>query len=87
MNNCIYRDEFNEPASSYIIKSQESGSRTIVNYNELPEMTVDEFKKIADELGPRSTWFHFEVCLAGYRVVFGFASVNCFFRVGFRMLS
>ncbi|RJE19934.1 pfkB family carbohydrate kinase [Aspergillus sclerotialis] len=60
LDNCIYRDDFNEPASSYIIKSQSSGSRTIVNYNELPEMTVDEFRKIADKLGPQSNWFHFE---------------------------
>lgn len=61
LDHCIYRDDFNEPASSYIIKSQASGSRTIVNYNELPEMTVDEFMKIADALAPRSNWFHFEV--------------------------
>jgi ketohexokinase len=60
---CIYREDFTEPASSYIIKSQSSGSRTIVNYNELPEMSVGEFTKIADDLGPRSSWFHFEVCL------------------------
>ena len=58
---CIYREQYAEPASSYIIKSQSSGSRTIVNYNELPEMTVDEFKRIADDLGPKATWFHFEV--------------------------
>ena len=57
----IYREQFQEPASSYIIKSQSTGSRTIVNYNELPEMTVEEFIKIVDKLGPRATWYHFEV--------------------------
>lgn len=62
MNHCIYREKFSEPASSYIIKSQSTGSRTIVNYNELPDMTVDEFTRIASELAPWATWFHFEVC-------------------------
>ncbi|RHZ65675.1 uncharacterized protein CDV56_108342 [Aspergillus thermomutatus] len=61
LKHCIYREEFNEPASSYIIKSQASGSRTIVNYNELPEMTVEEFTAIADKIGSNATWFHFEV--------------------------
>jgi ketohexokinase len=39
----IYREAYSEPASSYIIRSRASGSRTIVNYNELPEMTAKEF--------------------------------------------
>ncbi|KAJ5648524.1 Ribokinase-like protein [Penicillium lividum] len=56
----FYRERFQEPASCYIIKSQSTGSRTIVNYNELPDMTVEEFVRITDELGPRATWFHFE---------------------------
>ncbi|KAF7588789.1 hypothetical protein BBP40_005220 [Aspergillus hancockii] len=60
LSHCIYREQYEEPASSYIIKSQLSGSRTIVNYNELPEMTLEEFKQIANELGPKATWFHFE---------------------------
>lgn len=62
LRHCIYREQFEEPASSYIIKSQSTGSRTIVNYNELPEMTVEEFKAIADQLDPQVKWFHFEVC-------------------------
>ncbi|KAL4797402.1 Ribokinase-like protein [Aspergillus venezuelensis] len=60
LKHCIYRETFQEPASSYIIKSEESGSRTIVNYNELPEMTADEFVRIADELGVGARWYHFE---------------------------
>jgi ketohexokinase len=68
VSHCIYRQEFEEPASSYIIKSQSSGSRTIVNYNELPEMTVEEFTRIADDLGPKANWFHFEVCNISYHV-------------------
>ncbi|KKK18713.1 hypothetical protein ARAM_001216 [Aspergillus rambellii] len=57
---CIYRIQYEEPASSYIIKSQATGSRTIVNYNELPEMTFEEFAPIADKVGPKTGWFHFE---------------------------
>ncbi|KAL3485421.1 Ribokinase-like protein [Aspergillus germanicus] len=60
LEHCIYREEFGEPASSYIIKSQASGSRTIVNYNELPEMTLEEFKSIVDGLRNPVGWFHFE---------------------------
>ncbi|KAL6231067.1 hypothetical protein BDW75DRAFT_221214 [Aspergillus navahoensis] len=60
LSHCIYRQEFEEPASSYIIKSQASGSRTIVNYNELPEMELEEFIQIADNLGMEAGWYHFE---------------------------
>lgn len=63
LDRCIYREKFTEPASSYIIKSQESGSRTIVNYNELPEMSVEELTGVIDEVGGSTTWFHFEVSI------------------------
>ncbi|KAI0024339.1 hypothetical protein F4780DRAFT_725116 [Xylariomycetidae sp. FL0641] len=56
---CIYRPDRTEPASSYILRSEASGSRTLVNYNDLPEMTTDEFVAAADGLG-NATWFHFE---------------------------
>lgn len=61
LGHCVYRDEFEEPASSYIIKSSGTGSRTIVNYNELPEMKVDEFVRIAGDLAKDAGWYHFEV--------------------------
>ncbi|KAL4802776.1 pfkB family kinase [Aspergillus unguis] len=60
LSHCIYREQFEEPASSYIIKSQATGSRTIVNYNELPEMKIEEFIQIAKGLGTAAGWFHFE---------------------------
>ncbi|CAG7954820.1 unnamed protein product [Penicillium salamii] len=62
IKNCIYREQFSEPASSYIIMSQASGSRTIVNYNELPEMTRDEFASAIEPFHAASEvpWFHFE---------------------------
>ncbi|OCL07004.1 Ribokinase-like protein [Glonium stellatum] len=60
LTHCIYRDEFTEPASCYIIKSCSTDSRTIVNYSELPEMTVEEFKVIAGKLDRETSWYHFE---------------------------
>ncbi|CAG8151468.1 unnamed protein product [Penicillium olsonii] len=64
IKNCIYRERFSEPASSYIIMSQASGSRTIVNYNELPEMRCDEFESAIEPFHTAAEvpWFHFEVC-------------------------
>lgn len=59
---CLYRHESTEAASSYIIRSEASGSRTLVNYNDLPEMTEDEFGSIARSFGTdQETWWHFEV--------------------------
>jgi len=60
LSRCTLREEFDEPASSYIIKSTSTGSRTIVNHNELPEMTTEEFIAMADELGDKASWYHFE---------------------------
>jgi ketohexokinase len=61
---CIYRQNLIEPASCYVFKSRTTGSRTIVNYNDLPDMTFDEFKSSVDKLGSiEDTCFHFEVCL------------------------
>ncbi|KAI2473717.1 Ribokinase-like protein [Annulohypoxylon bovei var. microspora] len=56
---CIFRANHRDPASSYIIRSEETGSRTLVNYSDLPEMTIDEFVTAADEVGDEA-WFHFE---------------------------
>ncbi|WEW54750.1 ketohexokinase [Emydomyces testavorans] len=60
LQHSIYRETCSEPASSYIIKSQSTGTRTIVNYNQLPEMTTDEFIEKADNLPAGPKWFHFE---------------------------
>ena len=50
MSLSIYREEFIEPASSYIMKSRSTDSRTNVNYNELPEMTGEEFVSMVNAL-------------------------------------
>ncbi|EXV00752.1 ribokinase/pfkB superfamily protein [Metarhizium robertsii] len=58
---CIYREGYTEAASSYIIRSQQSNSRTIVNYNHLPEMTCHEFAQVVDGFdGHEPTLWHFE---------------------------
>lgn len=58
----IFREGHQEAASSYIIQSQETLSRTIVSINELPEMTTDEFvAKIEPEVQVwQHCWVHFE---------------------------
>lgn len=63
-SHCLYRPGHDAAASSYIIRNAETGSRTIVNFNDLPEMTVGEFRNIADaftEHGGGECWWHFEV--------------------------
>ncbi|RBR14087.1 hypothetical protein FVER53590_08014 [Fusarium verticillioides] len=60
-SHCVYREESMEAASSYIMRSEASGSRTLVNYNGLLEMTEDEFGNIARGFNPdQETWWHFE---------------------------
>ena len=62
LRHCIYRPGHAEAASSYIIRSEQSGSRTLVNYNDLPEMTAAEFERVARSFGAdQETWWHFEV--------------------------
>ncbi|KAK3058443.1 hypothetical protein LTR09_000007 [Extremus antarcticus] len=67
---CIFRENYTEPISAYIVSSEASSSRTIVNHNPLPEMTFEEFVVQAeklitisatqDEQHSRRIWFHFE---------------------------
>lgn len=60
LTHSIHREGCDEPASSYIIRSRTTGTRTIVNYNELPEMTAKEFVAAVDDLGEEMGWCHFE---------------------------
>lgn len=60
-SHCLYRESSSEAPSSYIIKSLATNSRTLVNYNELAEMTADEFNKAADNLSGKALVYHFEV--------------------------
>ncbi|KAJ4306380.1 hypothetical protein N0V88_001180 [Collariella sp. IMI 366227] len=67
----LYRPGHEQAASSYILRSSETGSRTIVNFNNLPEMSAAEFEKIADAFlveyrndagddDGSCCWWHFE---------------------------
>ena len=58
-----YREGENVAASSYIIQSVETLSRTIVSANPLQEMTIEEFKAAIEPLIPLNeadAWIHFE---------------------------
>ncbi|KAF4119616.1 ketohexokinase [Geosmithia morbida] len=58
---CIHREGRVEAASSYAIRSAETGSRTLVSYNDLDDMTVGEFERVVRSFDPKqSTWWHFE---------------------------
>lgn len=61
LSHCLYREACQEPASSYIVRSAATDSRTIINYNELPEMTSEEFIAVVDKIGCETRWCHFEV--------------------------
>ena len=60
LTRCVYREDCKEPASSYAIRSRSTGSRTLINFNELPDMTTQEFVALANELGDETSWCHFE---------------------------
>lgn len=60
LTRCIYREECDEAASCCILRSRSTNTRTIVNYNELPEMTSKEFIAKVDELRHEMSWCHFE---------------------------
>lgn len=64
LGHSIYREDQTEPASCYVLHSQATGSRTIVNYNGLDDMTIEEFVGIAENFKDEDdqTWWHFEVC-------------------------
>ena len=72
LTHCFYREEHDEPASSYIFKSRSMDSRTIVNYNELPEMSSKEFGEMVDGLGDETCWYHFEVGIFFYLILYHF---------------
>ncbi|KAI4138747.1 MAG: hypothetical protein LQ341_004523, partial [Variospora aurantia] len=67
LTRCICREDNSEPASSYIIRSRAVDSRTIINYNGLREMSLEEFASVADELGERMGYCHFEVRSCGFQ--------------------
>lgn len=65
LSHCLYREGHAEAASSYVVRSLETGSRTMVNYSDLPEMSTAEFEMVARAFASNKdaedTWWHFEV--------------------------
>ncbi|KZL82951.1 pfkb family kinase, partial [Colletotrichum incanum] len=60
-DHCLFRKGHQAPASSHILRSEATGTRTIINHNDLPEMTVHEFLRVAEAFrGHGRTWWHFE---------------------------
>ena len=61
---CIFRESFDNAASSYIIQAAEHNSRTIVSHNPVPEMTTQEFIESASAIRKENQtgicWYHFE---------------------------
>lgn len=66
MTSCIYRANFEEAASSYILQNAENQSRTIVSWSPFHEMEVNEFVQSVEGLVWKShvengdVWCHFE---------------------------
>ncbi|KAH7126652.1 ketohexokinase-like protein [Dendryphion nanum] len=62
----IYRKDIPTAASSMILRNGQTGTRTIVSHNALPEMNVEEFVARIDTLIPQNEtseldkWIHFE---------------------------
>jgi ketohexokinase len=51
-HHCVFREDHDEPASSYIIHAEDQRTRTIVNYNTLPEMTSRELHQRIESIHP-----------------------------------
>ena len=69
LTSCILRTP-HDAAGSYIIRSEATGTRTVVNYNGLDEMTAVEFMEAAHRFvsnGGEDVWFHFEVSVSTLR--------------------
>jgi ketohexokinase len=77
LDHCVHRSGKNEAPSSYIIRSEETSSRTIVNYNELEEMSFEEFKMVFEKIGKDVTLWHFEVgSVSRYFIFPGLSKLN-----------
>lgn len=60
LSSCIFREQQVKAASSYIVRSISTGSRTIVNFNTLDEMTCAEVSHAVEQTGEDIAVFHFE---------------------------
>jgi ketohexokinase len=61
LSHSLYREDHATAASAYIIRSEATGTRTLINHSALPEMSLAEFEGIVDSFRGDETWWHFEV--------------------------
>lgn len=61
LDRCRVDREKDAAPSSYIFRSQDTGSRTIVNFNDLDDLSLSEFEVLFQDVGRRVKWWHFEV--------------------------
>lgn len=61
LSHCVFRDSYTQAASCYVFRSAQTQSRTIVNFNDLPDMTSEEFVEVVNKLESDLEWCHFEV--------------------------
>jgi ketohexokinase len=61
IDHCRIRHGKEVAPSSYIFRSQDSGSRTIVNFNDLDDISLDDFQLLFKKVGWQAKWWHFEV--------------------------
>ncbi|RKP05547.1 Ribokinase-like protein [Thamnocephalis sphaerospora] len=60
---CVHRPGLPAP-SSYILVGREAGSRTVISYNRVPELTLEElctaYQRLSDGCDGGISWVHFE---------------------------
>ena len=69
-----------EAASSYVVRSAATGSRTIVNFNGLVEMGFEEFVGVVRAVGEaemEGSWWHFEVSKLSLPFCQGVMTLRC----------
>lgn len=58
---CVFREGELQAASCYVLRSESTGSRTLVNYGNAPDIKLDEFAQIIAAFETsEETWWHFE---------------------------
>lgn len=65
LSHSLYREDHATAASAYIIRSEATGTRTLINHSALPEMSLSEFERIVGSFRGDETWWHFEVLTLG----------------------
>ena len=57
----FYRDASQGSDTTIILKNMANGSRTCIRHTDIPDMTFDEFKDVANRISDQTAVYHFEV--------------------------